>query len=86
MRPPLGDELQRYAWRLLARQILKSQRMTTSVTIRGTSFRWMTSQHAARRLTVALLEDPDRIKLPSDIVMAASQLDGAPTTLRSFLA
>lgn len=40
---------------------------------------WMIAEHAAGRLTVAFLDDPSSIKLPPEVLMAASQLDGDPT-------
>jgi hypothetical protein len=40
---------------------------------------WMQREVGAGRLTVAFLFDPDSIRLPAGVLMAASRLDGQPT-------
>ena len=44
-----------------------------------TELAWMEQEVGRGRLTVAFLFDPERIKLPPTVLMAASHLDGQPT-------
>lgn len=45
---------------------------------------WALQEHRAGRLTVAPFVDPDSIRLPSDVLMAAARMDGHPTIFISM--
>jgi hypothetical protein len=80
LEPPLSDtELQSAADGLLAavNPRLAENRHFPAYALEQLT--WMEQEVRGGRLTVAFLFDPERIKLPPTVLMAASHLDGQPT-------
>ena len=78
--PGLSDaELQRAADGLLAAVNPRLKENSHFPAYALEQLAWMEQEVLRRRLTVAFLFDPERIRMPAGVLMAASHLDGQPT-------
>lgn len=75
------DDLQRAADELLGAVNPELPENAHFTAFAKEKLRWMSREHAAGRLTVAFFVDTESIDLPSDVMMAATRLDGQHTIL-----
>jgi hypothetical protein len=77
--PLADDQLHAAADRLLA--LVDPERSDTAYfpAFARDRLRWMSREHAAGRLEVGLLTDTGTGRLPAEVLMAASNIDGKPT-------